>query len=241
MEVDEVKLLEKYFRALTNLYGVIQLKKIYEIYSIYNKIDEDLFYKFCDILKHQDEEFRIMCLSEIFSNLPKLSIKNRYVISCDYDDPAKLNELLKDQIGKEYCILEEQLFLKYSDEMFFEKNDQFKELYKHIKNNYKVNTDFFCKLIVYSTKEGCPFNKLIRCTDELNFKTMEEANIVIDLITKLYNNTRIHANCGNAGAYLAQKTVTKIKPQHFNSNVSRNELCTCGSGKKYKKCCMLIN
>ncbi len=54
LEQNEVKLLENYFRASSNLYGVIQLKKIYEIYSINNKIDETLFYKFCDILKHQE-------------------------------------------------------------------------------------------------------------------------------------------------------------------------------------------
>jgi preprotein translocase subunit SecA len=28
----------------------------------------------------------------------------------------------------------------------------------------------------------------------------------------------------------------KVKPQDLN-NIGRNDLCPCGSGKKYKKCC----
>ena len=30
---------------------------------------------------------------------------------------------------------------------------------------------------------------------------------------------------------------TKIDPKYTERKISRNELCPCGSGKKYKKCC----
>ena len=30
---------------------------------------------------------------------------------------------------------------------------------------------------------------------------------------------------------------TKINPQYIGKKMSRNEPCSCGSGKKYKKCC----
>ena len=29
----------------------------------------------------------------------------------------------------------------------------------------------------------------------------------------------------------------KIDPKYTGKNIKRNELCPCGSGKKYKKCC----
>ena len=30
---------------------------------------------------------------------------------------------------------------------------------------------------------------------------------------------------------------SKIDPKYTGKNIKRNELCPCGSGKKYKKCC----
>ena len=35
---------------------------------------------------------------------------------------------------------------------------------------------------------------------------------------------------------VAQKP-TKFDPKYIKRKMSRNELCSCGSGKKYKKCC----
>ena len=29
----------------------------------------------------------------------------------------------------------------------------------------------------------------------------------------------------------------KLKPRHVENEPGRNDLCPCGSGKKYKKCC----
>ena len=33
------------------------------------------------------------------------------------------------------------------------------------------------------------------------------------------------------------KNLTKIDPKYIGQKMSRNEPCSCGSGKKYKKCC----
>ena len=39
----------------------------------------------------------------------------------------------------------------------------------------------------------------------------------------------------NMAEYLRKKRGMKLE----NKKIGRNELCPCGSGKKYKKCCLL--
>lgn len=243
LEKEEVNLLIKYFNAASNLYGAIQLKDVYDIYCIENKIDKELFYKFVEILIHQEECFHISCLSEQFSNIKKQCIENWYLIDSFYIfNDNVLNILLEEQSGKDYCILETKLFLRYNDAMYYEKTKEYKELYKCIENDYNINTKHFCAMLMYGIREGDSFKVLMRCTDELNFDSMEEANKVIALITNLYNNSRMHSTKGHTPKELSRETThlsAFTQTNNVSKEVSRNDPCICGSGKKYKKCCML--
>jgi len=41
------------------------------------------------------------------------------------------------------------------------------------------------------------------------------------------------------GAPLSSAAPAPIEPRHTGQKVGRNDPCPCGSGKKYKKCCLL--
>ena len=88
----------------------------------------------------------------------------------------------------------------------------------------------------------------------ISFNDMDQANEVMQLVMELSNNIRIWENNG----YTPQEIFEKFekpnlrplpdKPYDFNATnvidmktrkkIGRNDLCPCGSGKKYKKCCL---
>ena len=86
------------------------------------------------------------------------------------------------------------------------------------------------------------------------FEGLEQAQEVSQLIMELVNNTRIWENNGHtpheiSELYERPKMEPFVKDSFKNSppkltvikggkDIGRNDLCPCGSGKKYKKCCL---
>lgn len=45
-----------------------------------------------------------------------------------------------------------------------------------------------------------------------------------------------HEGCGVAGCH---KNHHHVQQPHRVTKIGRNDICPCGSGKKYKKCCLV--
>ena len=67
------------------------------------------------------------------------------------------------------------------------------------------------------------------------FDSDEDAQIFIDMIVKLSNNTRLKSNRGHTPLEISKLKSNLTSQTH--KKIGRNDLCPCGSGKKYKKCC----
>jgi hypothetical protein len=83
-------------------------------------------------------------------------------------------------------------------------------------------------------KEMLISNKNFVCFVDYNIdgKTTLVNGGVLERLWKQYNHEKI----GNSAiAWREAKYVQRISER----NVGRNDLCPCGSGKKYKKCCLL--
>ncbi len=81
---------------------------------------------------------------------------------------------------------------------------------------------------------------------ELEWKSQEELQSFIDLFVEFQNDTPLWINKGFTPKELAQKPFSsntqstasnKSNVIAFPQKTGRNELCPCGSGKKYKNCC----
>lgn len=72
----------------------------------------------------------------------------------------------------------------------------------------------------------------------VEFKNLDQANLVLSLITDLANNTRLWSNNGYT-PYELFNMQYNIEPPNMRRimPIGRNEPCICGSGKKYKNCC----
>lgn len=76
------RLLRKYFNAMANLYGIIPLKKAYEIISEQNPtlVTEQEFLAFAEIARHEVEDYYILGAEEIYTNRAPVEPMRREII-----------------------------------------------------------------------------------------------------------------------------------------------------------------
>ena len=92
--------------------------------------------------------------------------------------------------------------------------------------------------INYSITENDYERKEISTTPESAHLFAKDQTILLEILNKHYGNTPSAGIPKNAGYSKTYGLVIPIQEPYVNENkVGRNEPCTCGSGKKYKKCC----
>ncbi|MGM0198707.1 hypothetical protein IGI68_001377 [Enterococcus sp. DIV1314a] len=89
---------------------------------------------------------------------------------------------------------------------------------------------------------------------QIEFKDIDQLNDIIQLVKELFNATRIWENNGYTPNELFEKfekpglhersfSTLELHPSFVQApskvnKIGRNDPCPCGSGKKYKKCCL---
>lgn len=75
---------------------------------------------------------------------------------------------------------------------------------------------------------------------KIDFEDIDEANEYLQLIMNLHNNIPHYALYGYSPNELMKIKIEKRKLEENKKKekIGRNDPCPCGSGKKYKKCCM---
>ena len=77
--------------------------------------------------------------------------------------------------------------------------------------------------------------------ENLNFENIDQANEYLQLMMNLHNNIPHYALYGYSPNELMKNQLEEIKKQEEssrNKKIGRNDPCPCGSGKKYKHCCL---
>lgn len=76
------RMLRKYFNAAANLYGVIPVRKVYEIFQDQNpgKISRDQFLAFSEIARHECEDYYILGDDELYADGRVTSLMDRELI-----------------------------------------------------------------------------------------------------------------------------------------------------------------
>ena len=99
-------------------------------------------------------------------------------------------------------------------------------------------------------QNGGQMKDVVKYLDSLEVLTQEESSIeLVALLTAFHNTLRLWTLKGHTPGEImsghlddgASKKRGKVVPfdARKKGKVGRNDPCPCGSGKKYKKCCML--
>lgn len=109
--------LRKYFNAMANLYGIIPLRKAYEIISSQSPklVTRDEFLAFSEIARHECEDYYILGLDELYVDGKLKDVLDREIIDVSLigDGLDRYHALLKSQRGKPYYVPSKAELLAY--------------------------------------------------------------------------------------------------------------------------------
>ena len=245
---DQMPQLIDYIIALTNLYGIVHKNRVQTIYN--QQHSEPV----------TEEELQL-----ILDNPPSTLEKAFVVVYQDYFvhefiiEERLFDELMLKKGRKPYYIPEKEELLLYIDESYFEKTPQYRRLLKYIKKHFISNdekAEWLCDDIQLIGQVDRDMQDVMYQFDrrQIEFKDMNQLNDIIQLVKELFNATRIWENNGYTPNELFEKfkkpglgerslSTLELHPSFVQTppiahKIGRNDPCPCGSGKKYKKCCL---
>lgn len=204
---DETKhLLNRYFDAAANLYGIISLRKLREIYNMQNEpINEEDFLEFADEIDLGHKFFDIVGEDEFYDDADEILPIDRDIVAEyllqdeDFDGYYSVKE---GQSGKPYYIPDKKQFLKYSDEYYHEKTLSFISLRAFFRNQSDLTKEQADEIAddIYGMANPLDgdLESVINMIEDMhmfhfNTYTVKE---FCSLYSDMYNDTRLHINRG---------------------------------------------
>ena len=241
-----------YVISLTHLYGIVHKEKVLEIYNSQNedKVDGQAI---SNIMKE--------ALKELKDNF--VEIHRDYFVAESILEFRDFDEQLNQSKGKPYYIPEKKELLKYRDELYFEVTKQYNALKDYIAENLFDGDGYKAEVICSNIQGICQFgfqiNEVFNIFNNMNvnFESEEQVNEVMQLVMDLANHTRLWENNGHTPQEIFEKyekpylsplpkepfefkgsQEAKVYSFETRKKIGRNDPCPCGSGEKYKKCCL---
>lgn len=225
--------ISQYARAAVSLYGAVSLEQLYKIYRHYEGDEKTMIAaKFIACINDSQIRFQTYWSDD----------ENLYSDFFDYNalDQTLLSEILFSD--KPYYLPAKAEFLNYSDVTFEAAHPELDAMMAFLMPFGKMSEDQWDDLR-FSISYSIEFGRLQDTLDELDranvhFKSDKDIEKFMPLYMRLVNSTRLWVNHGHTPDEIRNLHAPVVRYADVASTkVGRNELCPCGSGKKYKKCC----
>ena len=250
---ERVRVIDSYGLACTNLYSVIDVKKLVEIVNSQTSLEVN-----------EEEIIQWCIIRDVYGKGSMYFYENGYVMNDSYGYESSMDEvdyvaMLKMQEGKPYYIPDREELLKYADDLYIEENESFKNMLNYMITKLKIEEseayDYCAEIQLQIRCSSMPSEIISECERTgLSFRNKKQAEGFIKHLMEMFNNTRIPENRGYTPNEIFSITSREDKRADYshesNSNVilfpqeksdakriPRNSPCPCGSGKKYKNCC----
>ena len=200
------RLLRKYFNAMANLYGIIPLKKAYEIISEQNPtlVTEPEFLVFAEIARHEVEDYYILGAEDIYTNRMPVEPMRREIIDTllvegNMEQYAQTKAI---QRGKPYYVPAKKELLLYDDALYCEETPAVTALKKFLATGLRLNAEkteeVFQGLLYNARCVGAGFQYLMQHLEKLGirFRTTKDVEKFAELYQEFHNNTRMQCNRG---------------------------------------------
>lgn len=247
--------IENYLHTAIHLYGVVSREEVEMIWEIQNPFGE----------KVTDNPLqRLFYLEE---NLPWIVTRNHYYnvnnllfANASFKDSVEIKEFYynrSDELEDHFYQPTKNDIQYYSKHPFDRRTLTYKKLKRHvIKNVKKEEVDFVMGTIVTSIQKGTGLQSIINYFAHYGlweFRSQKQLEDFAELYFDLHNDSRLwelggftsiemneqFGDDGVPGEFEARIVSSReTRPKKQKEKFGRNDPCPCGSGKKYKKCCM---
>jgi hypothetical protein len=181
--------LKDYIVALVNLYGIVHVDKVIEIFNMQNESKVT-----------NDELISFLFDNKQYFNNNYVHIKDEYLVNMVIMVSGSFDYHLQAKKFKPFYIPESDELLKYKNLSYFEYTKEYKELLDYFKKMFfrKSKAVKVCQNIIISCQSGKAMQDLALILDENNIriKNSEQLFELYYLIMNLANNTRIWENNG---------------------------------------------
>jgi len=241
-----------YIISLVHLYGMVHKDKVMEIYNKYNR-DKISNISMNGVILAGNKHISESILKNNFVETHGDYFLHETVLEFD-----RFGKYINSQETKPFYIPPEKELLKYKDDMYYENTKEFRTLKSYIQRQFMANDSGKAEELTEEIQGICQFDLSMQtvfdCIDNfgVELESENQINELVLLISDLANNTRIWENNGHTPNEIRRMTgrETKVNKVGFPFaqkeqsqprkmvKVGRNDPCPCGSGKKYKKCCL---
>lgn len=238
-----------YSESACFLYGIIPLDKFTEIVNFYEK----------ETYSRKEVQELLACLEE--ADIYAFTLKDNLLI----DEELLEDDLYKNLLNAQgnvpfYVPADESEFIAYGEFNCEDPNEYTQRFILYLQNAYNLTEDESIEIfytIQDAIRANYPIEALLDMLEELfdlygkKIVRGKKIDKAIGELQKLMRNTRLLALRGNTLAEIqqtkeekrldrsvaVQETSNKIIPFNSKKKIYPNDLCPCGSGKKYKNCC----
>ena len=200
------RMLRKYFNAMANLYGIIPLRKAFEIIQEQNRnrFTEEELLAFAEIARHEEEDYYILGLDELYTDGKPGDPLDREIIDVFLldGDISAYHETLRSQRGKPYYIPPKKELLKYDDMLYCEPTPEYEAFVAALRSktgnsdlNQAVLADFIMKMRIASTSLSGVMDEVNRLG--VRFNDNADVNRFLSVYNDFQNNCRMQCNRGH--------------------------------------------
>lgn len=206
--------LRKYFNAMANLYGVITLRKAFEIIASQSPklVNEAGFLAFGEIARHECEDYLILGDDEIYTEGKTESLLEREIIDMTLldEDLEQYIRTKQSQQGKPFYIPDKKQLLLYEDPFYCDETPETAALRAFLKKRFELTETqelaIFAEILYGSRYLNAGFTEVMNRLGELGlvFETDADLQQFIDLHQQFHNTTRMQCNRGHTPKELTQ-------------------------------------
>ncbi|AWK50586.1 nucleic acid-binding protein [Clostridium beijerinckii] len=224
------------YRGMNKAYGILELKDIKEIFKRYspykestqsiqnNSLYESQKHRIEDVIINAEDYYR------------EYEIKGTFFINCYIDNWVDLLKEIEQQINVDYTMISKEDLLTMSDENYMYESNFGSTFIKEFLSMFNMDEEILEGLmesLYLEIQENELDDVVTEILEQLEDDNKEIKDFMCNSVGKFLRNIRLWKF---KGANINEKEPNIIKNGKQNP-VKRNELCSCGSGKKYKNCC----
>lgn len=237
---DRVHQNSEYYQLVQGLlyyYGIINYYDLYNLISRYKKIDDTLLLFIFQAIEQG---------AEFYGNINVFS--SGY--ACEWvENPEEIKQEHNMRENLDYYPLTYSQVMKAGQEDYVDKTPEFYKLSRLLVDSFAMDpedTEAIIGVLWYQIQNNQPLKNAIEVLQEfVEFPNEKVLRTFVDLFTQFHNGTRQWALKGHRPMdVFNSKEKSNLIPfpgprvVATENKVGRNDPCPCGSGKKYKKCCI---
>lgn len=229
-DIERYILIKSYLLACVRLYGVIEKDFFIDIFNKQNPKEEQLSLEELKIHLNRCEKIQREAVNYYGYIVSDSLLMFR----------GDLEKLLEERKNKDFYVPEKNELLKYEEEFYTEHNSAYAEFINYI--NTKVKDKEVAQGLIEDLsfplrwEDYNPQHALIEFKRRnIEISSLKEVQDFMQVYINLHNNMRKWSNKGFTPSELSKSYKKEVVEKRV---IGRNDPCPCGSGKKYKKCCL---